>query len=165
MNLSSILPKLGLSAGMTQDFTLLIVLVLASFLFGIFIGRSRLISVLLNTYISVALVSVIPTAYLADYSNKVIVFLILVVGLTILGKRMFDLSISGAGSGFMWRVFVMSFLEIILLISIILTLIPKKVALGYVSASSYGYLATDPMKLILMAAPLLFLFFIQKRVR
>jgi len=164
MNLSIILSRLGLSASLTQDLTLLIVVVLASFLFGIFIGRSRLISVLLNIYISVALLGVIPKSYLLGYTNQLLAFAILVIGLTILEKRMFDLSISSSGSG-MWRIFVMSFLEIMLVVSIVMAILPKKMALDYVSRTYYAYLIADPMRLVWMAAPVIFLFFIQKRIK
>lgn len=149
---------------MTQDFTLLLILILASFLVGIFIGKTRLIAVLINAYIAAALMGVIPSSYLHG-NNEVLIFLILVVGLTIIGKNLFEIYISGAGSGFMWRVFAMSFLEVVMILSIILTLLPKKTALTYVSSTSYGYLAEDPMKFVWMAAPLAFLFFIQKKIR
>lgn len=165
MNLSAILPKIGLNAGLTQDITLLVVIVLASFLFGIFIGKTRMISVLINTYISFAIINVVPSKYLSDSFNKVLVFLILLILLTIVGKKILDIAISGMGSGFMWRIFAMSFLEIVLLLSIILDLLPKKTALGYISPSSYEYLTGDTMRLIWMAAPLIFLFMIQKRLR
>jgi len=163
MNLASILSKLGLAASLTQDITLLIVVVLASFLFGIFIGRARLVSVLINTYIAFALVVVIPASYLTDYTYKLLAFLVLVVILTLWGKRIFDVSFSGVGSGFMWKIFALSFLEVVLILSIVVSLIPKKEALAYVSTSSFGYLVADPMKLVWMAAPLIFLFFVQRK--
>jgi hypothetical protein len=163
MNLASILPKLGLAASMTQDITLLIVIILASFLFGIFIGRSRLVAVLLNAYVAFAIVSVIPASYLTSYTYKLLVLLILIVALTLWGKRLFEVSISGIGSGFMWKIFALSFLEVVMILSMVISIIPKKEALIYVSLSSYGYLIADPMKLIWMAAPLVFLMIIQKR--
>jgi hypothetical protein len=158
-----LLSKLGISTGMSQDIMLLFVLVFISFLFGMFIGRHKLIAVLVNIYVSYALVNVIPANFFSDPTYRALVFLILIVGLTLLGKRMFDIYISGAGSGFLWRIFAMSFLEVVLLLSIVISLLPKKEALSYVSASSYGYLATDPMKLIWMIAPLVFMFFVQRR--
>lgn len=164
MNLSSILAKLGISSSFTQDVTLLIVVVLASFIFGVFIGRSRLISVLISAYISVAVISVVPVAYLSDYNYQVIAFLALLIILVLSGRKMFEVSISGVGSGFMWRVFLLSFLEVILVASIVISFLPAKIALGYVSPSSYVYLASQEAKLIWMVAPLVFLLFIQKRV-
>jgi hypothetical protein len=163
MNLATILSKLGISASLTQDVTLLIVIALASFLFAIFIGKSRLAAVLVGSYISFALVSVIPESWLAGTGYNFLVFLIIVVAVTLWGKKIIDISIGGIGSGFMWKIFVMSFLEVVMILSIVLSLIPKKDALIYVSSSSYGYFIDDPMRLIWMAAPLIFLFFVQRK--
>ena len=155
---------MGLAASLTQDITLLLVVVLASFLLGVFVGRSKLVSILVNTYISFALVSVIPAAYLAvNYTYKLLALLILIVALTIWGKRIFEISFSGVGSGFMWKIFVISFLEVVLILSMVVSMMPKKEALSYVSLSSYGYLITDPMRLVWTAVPLLFLLFVQRR--
>lgn len=163
MNLSSILPKLGLAASLTQDVTLLIVIVLASFLLGVFIGKSRLIAVLVYAYISAALVFVAPAQYFTDYTYKLLAFLIIIIIGTIWGRRIIDIGTAGFGLGTMWKVFVLSFLEIILILSVILSLMPKRDALTYISVSSYGYLVTDPMKLVWMAAPLVFLFLVARR--
>jgi len=165
MNLTTILSKLGISTSLTQDITLLLVIILASFLFGVFIGRSRLMAVLVNIYVSLAIVMAIPASYLADYSYKILAFLIILVFLTLWGKKIIDVSMGNVGSGFMWKIFALSFLEVVLILSIIVSLTPKKNALQYVSASSYGYLIDDPMKLIWMAAPLIFLFFVHGRSR
>lgn len=164
MNLTLLLSKLGLSAGMSQDLTLLLVIIFASFIFGMFIGRYKLITILINIYISLSIINAVPEKYIADYSYKVLGFFILLVALTMLGKKLFEIHISGAGTGFLWRVFAMSFLEIVLLISIMLSLIPKKVALGYVSPSSFEYLASDNAMLFWLIIPVAFLFFIHKRL-
>jgi len=163
MNLTTILSEIGLDASLTQDVTLLIVIILASFLFAIFIGKSRLAAVLVGSYISFALVTVTPESYLSGNEYKLLAYLVIVVALTIWGKKMIDISIGGIGSGFMWKIFVMSFLEVVMILSVILSLVSKKEALQYISLSSYGYLINDPMKLIWMAAPLAFLFFVQKK--
>lgn len=163
MNLATILSKLGISTSLTQDVTLLIVIALASFLFAVFIGKSKLAAVLVGSYISFALVSVTPSDYLAENGYKLIAYLAIVVALAIWGGKMIDISIGGIGSGFMWKIFVMSFLEVVMILSIVLSLVSKKDALLYVSSSSYGYLIGDPMRLIWMAAPLAFLLFVQKK--
>lgn len=163
MNLSSILPKLGLAASLTQDVTLLIVVILASFLFGVFISKSRLAAVLIYAYVAFALVSVTPSVYLADYTYKILAFLIVIVIGTIWTRRIIDVGTAGLGPGTMWKVFVLSFLEVVLILSVVISLMPKRDALAYISVTSYGYLATDPMKLAWMAAPLLFLFLTQRR--
>lgn len=149
---------------MSQDVTLFLVVVFVSFIFGMFIGRYKLISILVNIYVSLAIINAVPEKYLADYSYKLLGFFALAIALTLFGKRLFEIYISGSGSGFLWRVFAMSFLEVVMLTSITLSLIPKKVALEYVSPSSYGYLASENAALFWLVVPLAFMVFIHKRL-
>jgi len=164
MNLDAILASLGLSRSLTQDVTLIIVAVLASFIFGAFIGRTKLVSVLINIYAAFAIISVTPKTLIVDDSTRLLVFLALVVGLTLAGRKLFDVYLSGAGTGFLWRIFVMSFLEIGLLTSIVFSLLPSKTALTYISASSLDYLVSGNAQLIWMAAPLVFLLLMHRRL-
>lgn len=164
MDLGSLLEKIGLSPQLTQDVSLLIVVALVSFVFGMFIGRYKLITILINIYVSFAVMMVVPEQYLADYLYQLIFFLAGVIILTLVSKRLFEIYISGSGSGFLWRVFAMSFLEVIFLISIILSIIPKKVALSYVSPTAFEYLASPNASLFWMIAPMAFMFFIHKRL-
>ncbi len=164
MNLNAIFSQMGISTSMTQDVTLLLVLVLISFIFGMFIGRSRLITVLINTYVSFAILTVIPETYLTDYTTALLIFFAMLVVLTIIGKKMFEISISGSGPDFLWRVFGVSFLEILLLASITISLMPKKAALIYVSKTAYDYLASPNFQLLWMIAPLIGIFFIHKKL-
>lgn len=164
MNLVSLFSKLGISSNLSQDISLLFVLIFVSFVFGMFIGRYKLLTILVNIYISLAVVSAIPKGFLSDYSHNLIAFFTILIILTLVSKKFFEVSISGAGSGFLWRVFAMSFLEVVLLISITVSMVPEKTALDYVSATSYKYLASDSFRFIWTVAPLMFMFFIQKRL-
>lgn len=164
MNLSLLLSKLGLSTNISQDITLLLVIIFVSFIFGMFMGRYKLISILINIYVSLAIISAVPEIYITDYTYRLSGFLIMVILLTLAGKKLFEIHISGAGTGFLWRVFAMSFLEVIMLISILLTFVPAKIALDYVSPTSYDYLASENARLIWLVAPMVFMFFIHKRL-
>lgn len=164
MNFSMIFSQLGLSQKIAQDVMLFLVVVLVSFVFGMFIGRSKLVTVLINIYVSVALLSVLPKGALSDYTYGLILFFGAIILLTIFGKKMFDISLSGSGNGFLWRVFAMSFLEVVLMLSVALTLMPKKIALNYVSSSSYNYLVSENFAFFWMIIPLIFLFVIHKRI-
>lgn len=164
MNLDLILSNLGVSKAFTQDVSLLIIIALVSFVFGTFIGRHRLITILINIYVAVSLLNVIPKSTFGSYTYELLAFLAIVAGMTFLGKKLFEINISGAGTGFLWRVFILSFLEVVLIISIIFTIIPKKEALSYVSGTAHGYLTGDWWRFIWMAAPLAFLFIIHKRL-
>jgi hypothetical protein len=164
MNLDIIFSKLGLSVSAAQDVTLFLVVALFSFIFGIFIGRYKLITILINMYVAVAIMSMVPAKIATEYSFKLIGFFAIIIILTLIGKKMFEIYISGSGSGFLWRVFVMSFLEVVFLISYVLAIIPKKLALGYVSPSAYGYLASENARLFWTVLPLVFMFIIHKKL-
>jgi len=164
MDLGTILSKIGLSQQLTQDVTLLLIIALASFIFGMFIGRYRLITILINIYVSFAVTMAVPAEYFSDYLYELIFFLAGVIVLTLISKRLFEIYISGSGSGFLWRVFAMSFLEVIFLLSIVLSIVPKKVALGYVSPTAFEYLASPNARVFWMIAPMAFMFFIHKRL-
>jgi len=164
MNITLLLSKLGLSAAMSQNAMLLIFIALVSFVYGMLLGKHKLMTVLINIYVAFAVVSVIPKAMITDYNEKMLIFLGILVVMTILDKRFFDISFSGAGSGFLFRVFSMSFLEIVLVLSIIFSYTPAKIALTYISSDAYKYLTTDWMPLVWMAAPLVYMFFIYKKI-
>lgn len=164
MNLSLIFSQLGFSPKTSQDVMLFLVIALVSFVFGMSIGRSRLITVLINIYVSMALLSVLPKGIFPDYTYSVYLFLGVIILLTILGKKMFEIQLSGSGKGFLWRVFVMSFLEVMLLLSVVLTIVPKKIALGYISSNSFDYLVSANFAFFWMLAPLVFMFLIHKKI-
>lgn len=165
MDFNLLLSKVGISYQLTQDITLLIFIALASFAYGTFIGRYKLMTVLINIYISFALVNVIPDNLLAKDTSILFSFLILLVGLTLASRRFFDISFSGSGSGFLWRVFSMSFLQVGLILSIVFSIISKKNALVYISPSAYQYLASDWARFIWMAVPLIYMFLLYRRDR
>ncbi len=164
MDITHLFAQFGIDPKTAQDITLFLIIALLSFVFGMFIGRYKLITILINIYVAFAIMMAVPAQYFADYTMKLIFFAAGVIILTLISKRLFEIYISGSGSGFLWRVFVMSFLEVVFLISIIISIIPKKVALGYVSKTAYGYLASDNARLIWMIMPLAFMFFIHKKL-
>lgn len=164
MNLSQVFAELGFSQKITLDLTLFLVLAFVSFVFGMLIGRYRLVTVLINIYVAIAVTGAVSVKLLPDYSNRLILFFGIIVVLTILGKKMFEIPISGSGKGFLWRVFVMSFLEIMLVLSTTLAIFPKKIALGYVSPSAYDYLVLNNAPLFWMLLPLVFMFLIHKKI-
>jgi len=164
MNLNIMLSKLGLSASMAQDATLFLVILLLSFVFGVSIGRAKLITILANIYVAFSIFSVIPGKLIPDYTYDVITFLSLIVGLTLFSGKLIEVPFHISGSGFLWRVFALSFLEVVLVLSVIVNMIPKKEALSYISSSSYGYLVSSNMLLVWMVAPLVFLALIHNKV-
>jgi len=164
MDLGHLLLKFGLSAQLAQDVSLLLIIALLSFVFGMFIGRYKLITILINIYVAFAITMVVPTKYFSDYTYKLIFFLAGVIILTLISKRLFEIYISGSGSGFLWRVFAMSFLEVVFLLSIVVSIVPKKIVLSYISPTAFDYLASENARLAWMVVPLAFMFFIHKKL-
>jgi hypothetical protein len=162
MSLSLLLSKIGISQNLIQDFTLLLAIALLTVVFAILIGRGRLISVLMSSYISLVLLESFPGNYLKDYLYKLVFFFILLALITIFSKRIFGVYISG--SQFLWRIFVASFLEVVMLLSIIFQIMPKKEVLGYISENAYKYLVSSEYHLFWLILPIIFVYLIRKRL-
>jgi hypothetical protein len=164
MDLGTLLGKIGISPALTQDMSLLLIVAVFSIVFGMFIGRYKLITILINIYVAFAITQAVPDKYFSDYLYELIFFLAGIIILTLISRQLFEVHISGSGSGFLWRVFVMSFLEVIFLLSIVLSIVPKKVALEFVSPMALEYMTGDVARLIWMVVPLVFMVFIHKRL-
>jgi hypothetical protein len=163
MDLSTLLLKIGISQQLTQDVSLVLIVLLASFLLGMLVERHRIMAVLIGTYVSFALISVIPETIWPDYKYKFFAFLAILAILALANKRFLDVYFSGTGSSFFGKIFFISFLEIILVLSIGLSFLPAKEALGYVSPNTYSYLVLGWSKIFWMVAPLVFMFFFGRR--
>ena len=163
MNITLLLSKIGLSTSLSQDVTLVLLIALISFIFGMVLGKHKLMSVLVNIYVSFAVISVVPKEIFTQTDYKFIAFIILLAVLTVLSRKIFDISFSSGGSAFMWRVFVVSFLQIALILSIILSLVPKKEALTYVSSTAYGYMVVGWAPLFWMLIPLVCMFLLYRK--
>ena len=155
MNLDLLLSKIGISQSFVQDFTLLLLVAILTVAVAFLIGRHRLIQSLIAMYISLALLQAFPEKYLSDFSYNLIFFFIALVLVTIFSKKILGIYISS--SEFMWRIFVMSFLEVVLMLSIVFTITPKKIALDYISPNAYDYLVSPIFHFTWLFIPLLFI--------
>jgi len=163
MNPNILLSKIGISASLTLDVYLFIFMALTAFIYGMLLGKHKLMTVLVNIYVSFGITATLPKDLTSDYTIKVLVFLIVLVALTLMSRKFFDISFSGAGSAFLWKVFVVSFLQIGLILSIIFSIMPKKEALNYVSPDAFSYFTAGWAPLIWMILPLGFMFFLYRR--
>lgn len=163
MQLDKLFMSFGLASSAAELVTLVLVLLVLSTLFWLLIGRFRLHNFLINIYISLALLRVIPKDVMAFSQNSsILIFLIFVVLLTLMNKYLFDIHQSGSGMA-LWQVFLMSFLEVVLLLSVIFSFLPVKDVLKYISKGSLSYF-TDPWwAFAWMILPLAFLVFVKKR--
>jgi hypothetical protein len=165
MNPYDIFSQIGISPKIAQDVMLVLFVAFVSFVYGMLVGRYRLIPALVNIYASFAIVSVVPEKMLTDYNLKLILFFALWALLTIFSRRFFDVHFYGSGTGFLWRVFSMSFLQGMLLLSVAFSFVPTEVALTYISPNAFKYLVEGWAPLVWMVVPLVFLFFIYRRNR
>ena len=94
--------------------------------------------------------------------SSLLLFLIFLILLTLANRYLFDIHQYGSGLA-IWQVFVMSFLEIMLLISIILSFLPIKEILQYVSENYLAYFIDPWWRILWMIVPLLFLIVVKKR--
>ena len=165
MQLEKIFSGLGLAKSTTELVTLLFVMIAISAIFWVFVGRFRLHNFLINTYIAYALLAVLPSDLFAGnkYFQAMVFFVFLIV-LTLMNRFLFDIHQNGSGLA-LWQVFVMSFLEVGLILSIVLVFIPEKEVLKYLSKDAIFYFVSLWARLVWMSLPLVFLIFVNKRNR
>ena len=162
MQLDKLFMSFGLASSAAELITLLLVLLVLSTIFWLLIGRFRLHNFLINVYISLALLHVVPKDVMTFSPNSsVLLFLIFVTLLTLMNKYLFDIHQSGSGMK-LWQVFVMSFLQVVMIFSVIFSFLPAKDILKYVSKSSLGYFIDPWWAFAWMIMPLIFLVFVKK---
>ncbi len=156
--------KFGLAENLSGDISFLLFFLLVSIAFGMFIGRYRLINVLINIYIAIAILTVIPKEILDPASLAALfVFVASVIVLTMIDSHLFDIHISGSGGSFFWRLFVMSFFEAGLIFSVLISFWGRESMLKYISVDIYNLFASPYSRIFWMLAPLFILFFINKK--
>lgn len=163
MQLDKIFQNLGFGGNAAETLSVALVLLVLSMLFWFLVGRFRLHNFLINTYISLAVVSVIPQNIASfSESSRAMIFMITVVFLTLMNKYIFDIHQSGSGLA-IWQVVVMSFLELMLFLSIVASFLPGLELPKYLSNASLGYLTDPRWLLVWMILPLVFLIFVKKK--
>lgn len=156
--------KFGLSSILAKDISFMLFFLLISVAFGMFIGRFRLINVLINVYIAIAVLTVMPKEIFTPYSLAALFFFVVaVVVLTMVDSHLFDIHISGSGGSFFWRLFVMSFFEAGLIFSVLINFWDKNTLLKFISIDIYNIFAFEYMRIFWMLVPLGVLFFINKK--
>jgi len=164
--LNNLFSSLAIPKNLAGDLSLLLVFIGLSIAFGFIFGRWKLVNILINVYITVAFLSVLPKELLAfsPYA-KAGVFLAVLIFLSTIDDRLFDVHITSAGTDFFWRLFVMSILVTGMLVSVTLAFLPKAMALSYISVTAYGYFASPIALVFWMIFPLLLLLFINNRLK
>lgn len=157
---------IALPKNIAGDLSLILLFIGVSLLAGFIFGRWKLVNILINVYIAVALVGVMPEAWFAvSVYAKASVFILLLVLLTMFDERLFDIHITSAGTDFFWRFFVTSFLVTGSVLSSVFSFLPKSVALAWVTPDLYLYIASPWALLFWLVVPIFTLFLINTRLR
>lgn len=148
------------------DISFVLLFVGGSLALSFVLGRTRLLSVVVFSYVALAFVLALPAAWLSFApEGRAIAFLGLLVILVMVGDYILDIHISNPTSTFFSRVLVMGCLGTGLALSMALSLVSSSFALRFLSPTVYGYFSDSWARLVWMAAPLLFLLFVNKRKR
>ncbi|TXH07147.1 MAG: hypothetical protein E6Q06_03860 [Candidatus Moraniibacteriota bacterium] len=158
--------SLAIPKNIAGDLSLILLFIGASLFVGFIFGRWKLVNILINVYIAVALVGVMPESwFVVSAYAKAGLFVVLLTALTMFDERLFDIHITSAGTDFFWRFFVTSFLVTGSVLSSIFSFLPKSVALSWVTPDLYFYIASPWALLFWLAVPIFALFFINTRLR
>ena len=162
MQLEKIFRSLGLSSSLAEIVTVFLVMLAIAIIFWLVIGKKRLHNSVMNIYLAFTLVQVLPAEIVGVNKNlPVLMFLILMVLLTLIGKYTFDIGLSGSGLTY-WQILLMSFLEVGAIFSILISYIGDKELLKYVSKDALFYFSSPWAKFLWLTLPLLFLIYINK---
>lgn len=160
------LPSIGLSKEIASILSFVFLFAGVAIAAGFVFGRNKLVNIFINIYIALAFTKAMPVDDISSspYAEAVL-FLALLVFLTAIDEHLFDLHIPNASYDIFWRLFVMSLLVVGMVVSALVTLLPKKA----LSAIPFPFL-TDifglPVAHILwLFVPLVLLIFMNKRLR
>lgn len=122
------------------DLFIILIFLVAVLVYGLFLGRNRMIVLLLSSYFSLAIIQVIPWSSLTSLkwlnidqepsaSLKIIIFLAIILLFYFLIPRSVlssSLRIKKRGQAAWWQLFVLSIAQVGLLAMIILSLLPAE---------------------------------------
>lgn len=162
----SFLPSVELSKDIASVLSFLLLFFGLSIAAGFVFGRNKLVNIFINIYIALAFVSVIPVAIFPDtpYAD-VILFIVLLVFLTAIDQHLFDLHIPNASYDIFWRLFVMSVLVIGMIISALVSLLPKKILLSLPFPFVLDFFGPPVSNILWLSIPIFVLIFMNKRLR
>ena len=158
------------SVGLPKDIASVVAFVLlfigVSIAAGFAFGRNKLVNIFINIYIALAFVSVLPADILinSEYARALSFFLLLVF-LTAIDQHLFDLHIPNTSYDIFWRMIVMSALVLGMTVSVIVSLIPKKLVLGLPFPFLYDSFGGSTANMLWLSIPLFVLIFMNKRLR
>jgi len=156
----------------TWDLFIILFFVVAAFLYGLSLGRNRVIVILISIYMALAIVNTAPylNSFSAEisYNNASIFKFSVFVGLFVI---LFFLLSRGAllrtiassdKAGTWWQSIIFSFFHVGLILSILLSYLPQDMAAN-VSPQMRNLFISDPAKFFWLVAPIVVMVLIRKK--
>lgn len=148
-------------ASPSWDLFIILLFFVGAFLYGLSLGRDRILVILTSIYMALAIVNTAPyltTTELGININggsffKVTVFLGIFLILFFLVSRSAVSSFAGDSRGRWWHSIVFSFFHIGLMLSIVLKYLPNDI-LNNISEPMRYYLISDPARFFWLVAPI-----------
>lgn len=166
LSVSKVIPSQILPSQLAGDISFVLVFIAISLVAGMYLGRTQLVAVLMFEYIATALMTVLPSSLFAAMPlGRAGVFLAIFLLIFIVGDYVLDIHISSSGSDFLSRVLIMSFLATGMLVSIVFSFLPTSELTRFLSMSSLDYFISPTAQMAWMIVPLVFLLFVNKRLR
>lgn len=149
-------------ASPTWDVFILLFFVIAAFIYGMSMGRDRILVIVVSIYMALAIVQYAPflqQEYFVTLGNGYVVqvtsFLSLFIVLFFVFSRSALLkTLAGSNSGKWWQVLLFSFLHVGLLISVALSFLPQE-ALNHLSPMTRDIFAQEYARFGWVIAPVL----------
>jgi hypothetical protein len=153
------------------DLFIILFFVVAAFLYGLSLGRDRVIVILVSIYMALAIVNTAPylNSFTAEISFnnasifKVTIFLgIFIILFFLLSRSALLKTIASSDSpGRWWQSILFSFFHVGLIISILMAYLPKDVV-SHVSEGMRNLFISDPAKFFWLVAPIVVMVLIRK---
>ncbi len=160
-------------AAPTWDLFVVLFFVVAAFLYGLSLGRNRIIVILVSIYMALAIVNTAP--YLNDFSAEIsynnasifkfTVFVGIFIVLFFLLSRgaLLRTIASGDSNGSWWQSIVFSFFHVGLILSILMSYLPKEILEANLSAGMRNLFVSDPAKFFWLVTPIVIMVMIRKK--
>jgi len=162
-------------ANPSWDLFIILLFVLAFLLYGLSLGRDRIVIIMISVYMALAIVNTAPYFKFLDGYNavisvnnisilKVTLFFGLFVILFFLVSRSALVKIFGASDvgGAWWQTLVFSFLQVGLMISIAMSYLPKDFLVN-ISPPLQNFFISDPAKFSWLVGPVVLMALVRRK--
>lgn len=161
-------------AAPSWDLFIILFFIVAAFLYGLSLGRNRVIVILVSIYMALAIVNTAP--YLNNFSAEIsynnasifkfTIFVGIFIALFFLlsrGALIRTIASSDRGAGAWWQAIIFSFFHIGLILSILMSYLPREMLENNLSAGMRDLFISDPARFFWLVAPIAMMVVIRKK--